>query len=43
MSRGNNKNPVGFATHITAGGMAGACEAVDNSFVIDKGYVLTAP
>ncbi|KAF9012674.1 mitochondrial carrier domain-containing protein [Cyathus striatus] len=28
MSRNNNKQPVGFATHITAGGMAGACEAL---------------
>ncbi|KAF8870468.1 mitochondrial carrier domain-containing protein [Infundibulicybe gibba] len=28
MSRSGNKKPVGFATHITAGGMAGACEAL---------------
>ncbi|KAK0210876.1 mitochondrial carrier domain-containing protein [Desarmillaria ectypa] len=28
MSRNSNKKPVGFATHITAGGMAGACEAL---------------
>ncbi|KIY66460.1 mitochondrial carrier [Cylindrobasidium torrendii FP15055 ss-10] len=28
MSRTNNKKPVGFATHITAGGIAGACEAL---------------
>lgn len=28
MSRGGNKKPVGFATHITAGGIAGACEAL---------------
>lgn len=32
MSRGGNKKPVGFATHITAGGIAGACEAVCPSF-----------
>ncbi|KIY46208.1 mitochondrial carrier [Fistulina hepatica ATCC 64428] len=28
MSRNSNKKPVGFATHITAGGIAGACEAL---------------
>jgi solute carrier family 25 citrate transporter 1 len=28
MSRSGNKKPVGFATHVTAGGIAGACEAV---------------
>ncbi|TDL23103.1 mitochondrial carrier [Rickenella mellea] len=28
MSRGDNKTPVGFATHITAGGIAGAMEAL---------------
>ncbi|SJK98230.1 probable succinate-fumarate transporter (mitochondrial) [Armillaria ostoyae] len=28
MSRSGNKKPVGFATHITAGGIAGACEAL---------------
>ncbi|KAH6918054.1 succinate:fumarate antiporter [Coprinopsis sp. MPI-PUGE-AT-0042] len=28
MSRNASKKPVGFATHITAGGMAGACEAL---------------
>jgi hypothetical protein len=28
MSRSGNRKPVGFATHITAGGIAGACEAV---------------
>lgn len=28
MSRNTNKKPVGFATHIIAGGMAGGCEAV---------------
>jgi len=28
MSRSTNKKPVGFATHITAGGIAGACEAL---------------
>ncbi|KAH0588670.1 hypothetical protein H2248_004482 [Termitomyces sp. 'cryptogamus'] len=28
MSRSSNKKPVGFATHITAGGIAGACEAL---------------
>ncbi|KAH6918056.1 mitochondrial carrier domain-containing protein [Coprinopsis sp. MPI-PUGE-AT-0042] len=28
MSRNANKKPVGFATHITAGGIAGACEAL---------------
>ncbi|KAG6830428.1 hypothetical protein H0H92_000731 [Tricholoma furcatifolium] len=28
MSRSSNKKPVGFATHITAGGIAGACEAI---------------
>ncbi|PBK78281.1 mitochondrial carrier [Armillaria solidipes] len=28
MSRNGNKKPVGFATHITAGGIAGACEAL---------------
>ncbi|KAJ7647817.1 mitochondrial carrier domain-containing protein [Roridomyces roridus] len=28
MSRSGNKQPVGFATHIAAGGIAGACEAL---------------
>lgn len=28
MSRNGDKKPVGFATHITAGGIAGAMEAV---------------
>ncbi|KJA20417.1 hypothetical protein HYPSUDRAFT_811821 [Hypholoma sublateritium FD-334 SS-4] len=28
MSRNANKKPVGFATHIIAGGMAGGCEAL---------------
>ena len=28
MSRNREKKPVGFAIHITAGGMAGAMEAV---------------
>src|ERR1700691_3147063 len=28
MSRRNNKKPVGFATHLTAGGIAGGIEAV---------------
>lgn len=28
MPRNENKKHVGFATHITAGGMAGAMEAV---------------
>ncbi|KAJ7198519.1 mitochondrial carrier domain-containing protein [Mycena pura] len=28
MSRSANKKPVGFATHIAAGGIAGACEAL---------------
>ena len=28
MPRNANKKPVGFATHIIAGGMAGGCEAV---------------
>jgi len=28
MSRNSNKKPVGFATHITAGGIGGACEAL---------------
>ena len=28
MSRSGDKKPVGFATHVTAGGIAGACEAV---------------
>ncbi|KAJ7072869.1 mitochondrial carrier domain-containing protein [Mycena amicta] len=28
MSRSGNKKPVGFATHIAAGGIAGACEAL---------------
>jgi hypothetical protein len=28
MSRNSNKKPVGFATHIIAGGFAGGCEAV---------------
>ncbi|KAF9448266.1 mitochondrial carrier [Macrolepiota fuliginosa MF-IS2] len=28
MSRNSSKKPVGFATHITAGGIAGACEAL---------------
>ncbi len=30
MSRSGNKQPVGFATHIIAGGIAGACEAVSD-------------
>lgn len=29
MSRNGNKKPVGFATHIIAGGIAGGCEAVN--------------
>ncbi|KAF9479355.1 hypothetical protein BDN70DRAFT_878838 [Pholiota conissans] len=28
MSRNGNKKPVGFATHIIAGGIAGGCEAL---------------
>jgi solute carrier family 25 citrate transporter 1 len=28
MSRNSIKKPVGFATHIIAGGIAGGCEAV---------------
>ncbi|KAF8702674.1 hypothetical protein AX14_014345 [Amanita brunnescens Koide BX004] len=28
MSRSDNKKPVGFATHVVAGGTAGACEAL---------------
>lgn len=28
MYRNGKKKPVGFATHITAGGIAGGCEAV---------------
>ncbi|KAF8920519.1 mitochondrial carrier domain-containing protein [Mucidula mucida] len=28
MSRSGHKKPVGFATHVTAGGIAGACEAL---------------
>jgi hypothetical protein len=32
MSR-RSKRPVGFATHITAGGLAGACEAVRLSVI----------
>ena len=34
MSRNRNKKPVGFATHIIAGGFAGGCEAVSYSKVI---------
>ncbi|EEB95054.1 hypothetical protein MPER_06038, partial [Moniliophthora perniciosa FA553] len=28
MPPSSNKQPVGFAVHITAGGIAGACEAL---------------
>lgn len=28
MSRNGNKKPVGFGTHLIAGGIAGGCEAV---------------
>lgn len=28
MSRNGSKKPVGFSTHVIAGGFAGACEAV---------------
>jgi solute carrier family 25 citrate transporter 1 len=31
MSRNGDKKPVGFATHIIAGGIAGGCEAVSIS------------
>ena len=31
MSGSGDKKPVGFATHITAGGIAGACEAVSKN------------
>jgi len=34
MSRNGNKNPVGFATHVIAGGIAGACEAVSHLFCL---------
>lgn len=40
MSRSGNKKPVGFSTHIIAGGIAGACEAVssvDRLFRLDVG------
>lgn len=33
MPRSEQKKPVGFATHITAGGIAGAMEAVSGQFV----------
>jgi solute carrier family 25 citrate transporter 1 len=36
MSRNSNRKPVGFATHITAGGIAGACEAVCHSLTLFK-------
>jgi|SRR3984957_9382523 len=38
MSRRTSKRPVGFATHITAGGMAGACEAVRTLTLIQYSY-----
>jgi hypothetical protein len=38
MARATEKKPVGFATHIVAGGMAGAMEAVRNSILL---YALT--
>lgn len=34
MSRNSNKNPVRFATHVIAGGIAGACEAVSLLFYL---------
>jgi len=40
MSRNADKKPVGFATHLTAGGIAGACEAVRAPSVKDM-LVLT--
>jgi solute carrier family 25 citrate transporter 1 len=33
MSRNGIKKPVGFATHVIAGGIAGACEAVSRRLV----------
>lgn len=34
MSRTGDKKPVGFATHITAGGIAGAMEAVSTDHLV---------
>lgn len=42
MSRIENKKPVGFATHIIAGGIAGACEAVSPSFLLQD-HMLNRP
>lgn len=35
MSRNGKKMPVGFATHIIAGGIAGACEAVSTTVLLN--------
>jgi hypothetical protein len=35
MSRNGNNMPVGFATHIIAGGIAGGCEAVSHPFCLE--------
>lgn len=43
MSRGGDRKPVGFATQLTAGGIAGAMEAVSSPFVISRGTQLTPP
>ena len=41
MSRPGDKKPVGFAMHITAGGIAGACEAVSYNLWEYSDKVLT--
>lgn len=41
MSRSGDKKPVGFAMHITAGGIAGACEAVSLTIYDLPNSVLT--
>jgi hypothetical protein len=42
MSRNGNNKPVGFATHIIAGGIAGGCEAVNTGARQVSYTVLTA-
>jgi len=36
MSRNSSKQPVGFATHVIAGGIAGACEAVSQHLYLPQ-------
>jgi len=42
MSPKNNKKPVGFATHIIAGGIAGGCEAVSYHQKLPSRYISTS-